>query len=73
MHSRNAGEEYFDFLENRKVYNLSRSLDTMEKMITISQREYEKLKSMALIDVELLEQFVSSVKDIKSGNVLRVK
>lgn len=42
-------------------------------MISISKDEYEKLKTQANVDVELLKQLVRSVKDIKEGRVIRVK
>ena len=41
--------------------------------ITITKEEYEKLKSQANVDVELLEQLMDSFKDIKEGKVRRVK
>ena len=44
----------------------------MEK-ITIPKEEYEKLKMQANIDLDLLKQLVESFKDIKSGNIRRVK
>ena len=45
----------------------------MEEMITIPKREYEKLKTQANIDVELLEQLMESFKDIKEGRIERVR
>jgi hypothetical protein len=48
----------------------------MEEIVKISKSEYEKLKlqaSLADIDVDLLEQLISSLKDIKEGKVIRVK
>lgn len=45
----------------------------MEDTVTISKEEYDKLKSQANIDVELLEQLISSFKDIKEGRITRVK
>jgi len=42
-------------------------------MVTIPKKEYEKLKMQANIDVELLEQFMESFKDIKAGRIRRVK
>ena len=41
--------------------------------VTISKEEYEKLKSQANVDVELLEQLMESFKDIKAGRIRRVK
>ncbi len=42
-------------------------------MITITKEEYEKLKRQANIDEELLQELVQGLKDIKAGNVTRVK
>lgn len=41
--------------------------------VTISRQEYEHLKEQAEIDVELLHELVSSLIDIKQGNVRRVR
>ncbi len=41
--------------------------------VTIPRKEYEKLKMQAEIDVELLRQFMESLKDIKEGRIRRVK
>ena len=43
------------------------------EMIKIPKDEYEELKMQANIDVELLQQLVRSLKDIKEGRVIRVK
>lgn len=43
------------------------------EMITIPKKEYENLKMQANIDIELLEQFMESFKDIKAGRIRRVK
>ena len=43
------------------------------EMITISKEEYNRLKTQANIDVDLLKQLVRSVRDIKEGRVIRVK
>ena len=46
----------------------------MEKMIEIPIEEFEKIQAIkSTIDLDLLEQFVSSVKDIKEGRTRRVK
>ena len=46
----------------------------MEKNnVTITREEYEKLKMMASIDVDLLKQLMESFRDIKAGRVRRVK
>ena len=42
-------------------------------MITIPKHEYEELKMRAEIDMDLLKQFMESFKDIKKGNIRRVK
>lgn len=42
-------------------------------MIKVPKDEYEKLKMQANIDLDLLQQLVRSVKDIKEGRVIRVK
>ena len=42
-------------------------------MVTITKEEYEKLKRQANIDVELLQQFLESFRDIKEGRIRRVK
>ncbi len=44
-----------------------------EDKVTIPRNEYERLKSQANIDIELLEQLISSFKDIKEGRIIRVK
>ncbi len=43
------------------------------EMIKIPKDEYEELKMQANIDVELLQQLVRSLKDIKEGRVIRTK
>jgi len=43
------------------------------EMIKIPKEEYEKLKMPANIDVELLQQLVRSLKDIKQGRVIRTR
>ncbi len=46
----------------------------MEKQtVTISREEYEKLKRMANIDIDLLQQFMQSLRDIKEGRIRKVK
>jgi len=42
-------------------------------MIKIPREEYEKLKMQADIDVELLQQLVRSLKDVKQGRVIRTR
>jgi len=41
--------------------------------VTISKEEYHKLKTQAEIDVELLQQFLESFRDIKKCDFRRVK
>ncbi len=41
--------------------------------VTITREEYNKLKMVANIDVDLLKQLMESFKDIKEGRVRRVK
>ncbi|HLC75062.1 MAG TPA: hypothetical protein VJH88_04380 [Candidatus Nanoarchaeia archaeon] len=41
--------------------------------ITISKTELEELKRKADIDDELLHELVQGLKDIKTGNIRRVK
>ena len=43
------------------------------EMIKIPREEYEKLKMQADIDVELLQQLVRSLKDVKQGRVIRTR
>lgn len=45
----------------------------MQQTITIPKEEYENLKKKAEIDEELLQELVQGLKDIKAGNVKRVK
>ena len=44
-----------------------------EELITIPIQEYEKLQKQAKIDMDILNQLMSSFKDIKEGRVRRVK
>lgn len=43
------------------------------EMITIPKKQFEELKRKAEIDEELLEELVQGLKDIKAGNVRRVR
>ena len=43
------------------------------EMITIPKVQFEELKRKAEIDEELLEELVQGLKDIKAGNVRRVR
>ncbi|HZX20539.1 MAG TPA: hypothetical protein VFF13_06005 [archaeon] len=45
----------------------------MSDTVTISKEEYAELKSQAKIDKEFLKELIQSLKDIKSGNVTRVR
>tara|TARA_Y100000294_G_C8524801_1_gene324426 strand:- start:468 stop:602 length:135 start_codon:yes stop_codon:yes gene_type:complete len=40
--------------------------------VTIPKKEYEKLKKLEEVDQDLLNQFVSSLEDIKAGRIKRV-
>ncbi len=44
-----------------------------QEMVTIPKREYEELKRQAKIDTDIVNQLMSSFKDIKEGRVRRVK
>ncbi len=44
----------------------------MENTITISREEYERLKRLERIDLELAEQFKKSLEDVKKGRIKRV-
>ena len=45
----------------------------MVKMVKIPQEEFEKMKIIkSNIDTDLLEQFISSLNDIKEGRIKRV-
>jgi len=44
-----------------------------QETVCIPKKEYDELKRQARIDVELLQQLLSSFKDIKEGRVRRVK
>jgi len=41
--------------------------------VTITKHEYQVLKRKAELDEELLNDLVQGLKDIKAGNVRRVK
>ena len=43
------------------------------EMITISKEKFEELKRKAEVDEELLIELVQGLKDIKAGNVKRVR
>ncbi len=43
------------------------------EMIKIPKEEYERLKMQANIDVELLQQLVRGLKDIKQNRVIRTR
>ena len=40
--------------------------------VTIPKKEYKKLKKLEEVDQDLLNQFVSSLEDIKAGRIKRV-
>ena len=41
--------------------------------VTISKKEYEKLKKLEKVDFELVRSFKRSLEDLKHGRVKRVK
>lgn len=43
------------------------------EMVSIPKAQFEELKRKAEIDEELLEELVQGLKDIKAGNVKRVR
>lgn len=43
-----------------------------QEMVMVPKKEYEELKRQAEIDMDLLQQLMSSFKDIKEGRVRRV-
>ena len=43
-----------------------------QETVTISKKEYERLKKLEQIDNELIKQFISSFEDIKAGRIRRV-
>jgi len=46
----------------------------MEKMVKIPLEDFERMNIIkSEIDLDLLEQVISSLKDIKEGRVTRVK
>ncbi len=44
-----------------------------QEMVMVPKKEYEELKRQAEIDMDLLQQLMSSFKDIKEGRVRRVR
>lgn len=44
-----------------------------QETVTIPKKEYENLKRQAEIDMDILHQFIGSLKDISKGRVRRVK
>lgn len=42
-------------------------------MVKIPKKEYERLKMQSNIDVELLQQLVKGLKDIKQGRIIRTR
>ncbi len=57
-----------------KYINMEKnSLHMAQETVTIPKEEYQKLKRQAQIDMDILQQLISSFKDIKEGRVRRVK
>ena len=44
----------------------------MPETITIPKEEYLKLKKIEEVDLDLISQLISSLKDIKAGRIKRV-
>ena len=42
------------------------------KTITITKKEYARLKKLEKLDRDLIKQFIRSFKDIKAGRIKRV-
>ncbi len=61
-----------DLQKNKqKAYKESKMKKTMET-VTISKKEYEELKKKANRDLELFEQLIRGLEDVKEGRVKRV-
>jgi hypothetical protein len=45
----------------------------MQETVTITKKEYLKLKSQAEKDTQFLEELISSLNDIKTGKVIKVR
>lgn len=48
-------------------------MENNAEMVTIPKIKFEELKRKAEIDEELLKELVQGLKDIKSGNVKKVR
>lgn len=44
----------------------------MAETVTISRKEYERLKKLEKVDHELISQLVESLEDAKQGRICRV-
>lgn len=44
----------------------------MAETVTISRKEYERLKKLEKVDHELISQLVNSLEDAKQGRIRRV-
>src|SRR3989338_11179841 len=61
-------------LRGGKYINMEKnSFHMAQETVTIPKEEYQKLKRQAQIDMDILQQLISSFKDIKEGRVRRVK
>jgi len=58
---------------SKKIIKNNRLFIINMEAITIPKEEYELLKRQARIDLDVLHQLMSSFKDIKEGNVRRVR
>jgi cell division protein FtsB len=59
--------------DSKVKYIKELSLKENMKTITIPKKEYEELKRKAEVDEELLKDLIQGLKDVKDGNVIRVK
>ena len=44
----------------------------MEKTVTITKEEYERLKKLEELNFDLIRQFVASLQDLKKGRFKRL-
>lgn len=57
-------------IENQNIFISDKLYSTlMAETVTIPKEEYEKLKNLEEIDMELLSELVQGLKDIKEGRV----
>jgi len=51
-------------MENYKLYTM--------KTVKIPRKEYERLKKLEKLDIDLIKQFASSLEDLKKGRFKRL-